>query len=107
MLTDQNIFRVWCETEAAYVLTDWTDDKPTECPNNPAHTITADKTALVLMSLDSEPMGFENAQADSEMSFVEGTRTFTIQPTGTSFRVFVKGISYEFTSAQQVVIPDT
>lgn len=39
-------WRVWCVTESASVFK-WAEDAPTDCPNNPAHTITADKTAAV------------------------------------------------------------
>lgn len=39
-------WRVWCVTESANVFA-WSQSAPTECPNNAAHTITADKTAAV------------------------------------------------------------
>lgn len=39
-------WRVWCVTEAANVFA-WALALPTTCPNNPAHTITASKTAAV------------------------------------------------------------
>lgn len=39
-------WRVWCVTESASVF-EWAEAAPTTCPNNAAHTITADKTAAV------------------------------------------------------------
>ena len=39
-------WRVYCETESANVFA-WSESAPTTCPNNAAHTITADKTAAV------------------------------------------------------------
>ena len=39
-------FRVYCETEAAYV-TGWYEEDPHRCPNNAAHTITESRTAIV------------------------------------------------------------
>lgn len=39
-------YRVWCETESAYVY-QWATAEPTDCPNNGAHTITTSKTAAV------------------------------------------------------------
>lgn len=42
-------YRIWCETESAYVYA-WRDSDqgaPSACPNDPAHTITAGKTTIV------------------------------------------------------------
>lgn len=52
-----------------------------------------------------EATGFPN-QTDSEVTFDDGTRTLTIQPTGTSFDYYVRGVRYRKTSAQTVVIPN-
>jgi len=39
-------YRLWCETEEAYVY-EWSETIPTKCPNNTAHTIDEDQTAIV------------------------------------------------------------
>lgn len=52
-----------------------------------------------------EPMGFEN-RTDSTISFTEGTRTFTIQPAVTNFRVWCSGVEYVKSSAETIVIDD-
>lgn len=52
-----------------------------------------------------EPTGFTN-RTDSDLSWDDGTRTFTITPSGASFEYFIKGKRYQKTSAESVVIPD-
>lgn len=56
----------------------------------------------------SEPTGFRD-RTTSQISFDNGTRTFTIQPKSpaTFFDYFTMGQLYRKTSAQTVVIPDT
>jgi hypothetical protein len=54
----------------------------------------------------SEPMGHED-NTKSIISFNNTTRVFTIQPSSTSFNVWVKGIKYTYTTAQTVTIPNT
>jgi hypothetical protein len=41
-----SLYRIWCETEAAFV-TQWANAEPTVCPNNPADTIDAAKTSTI------------------------------------------------------------
>lgn len=53
-----------------------------------------------------EPMGHEN-RADSTISFNNSTRVFTIQPTSSSFTVWVAGKKFVKSSALTVTIPDT
>jgi hypothetical protein len=53
-----------------------------------------------------EPTGFVNT-TDSEFSFNETTRTFTIQPIVTSFDIYIKGIKQTISSPLTKVIPDT
>lgn len=54
-----------------------------------------------------EPSGFKFADlSDSEISFDNNTRTFTITPTGAYFDYFVKGKVYRKDTAQSVQIPD-
>lgn len=51
-----------------------------------------------------EPMGHED-RANSVISFEANTRTFTIQPTDSSYTVWVKGQKFVKTSAESVTIP--
>ena len=44
-MAEVNKYRLWCETEQAYVYT-WGEEEPTLCPNNSAHTIDSSKTAI-------------------------------------------------------------
>lgn len=61
-----------------------------------------------LSEVMSEPTGFPN-QDDSELSFDDGTRTFTIQPKApaTEFYYFQKGRIYKVNGPKTLVIPDT
>lgn len=53
-----------------------------------------------------EPTGFPN-RTDSEISFVEATRTFTIQPTGASYSTYVNGVETVHSAPESIVIPNT
>jgi hypothetical protein len=57
----------------------------------------------------NSPMGFDTltATTSSSISFNNSTRTFSIQPTSTSFNVWVKGTQYVKTATESVVIPNT
>ena len=59
-----------------------------------------------LGEINKEPTGFPNL-TDSVVTFTDGTRTFQIAPTATSFDIYVRGVKYTKSSAQTVVIPDT
>lgn len=52
-----------------------------------------------------EPTGFIN-RTDSNVSFVNGTRIFTIAPTSTSFSFYIKGTKFTKTTAQNLTIPN-
>jgi hypothetical protein len=52
-----------------------------------------------------EPTGFIN-RTDSTISFVDGTRIFTISPTSTSFSFYIKGEKFTKTVAQNLTIPN-
>ena len=41
-----NKYRIWCVTESAYVYA-WAEELVTKCPNDTAHTIDGDLTAIV------------------------------------------------------------
>lgn len=58
-----------------------------------------------LSEIMSEPTGFPDRNS-STFSFVAGTRTFTIQPTGAEFYYYQKGRIFKKVTAQNVVIPD-
>ena len=53
-----------------------------------------------------EPTGFIN-RTDSTISFVDGTRIFTIAPVSSSFSFYLKGIKFTKTSAQNLTIPNS
>lgn len=53
-----------------------------------------------------DPTGFLDL-AESENSFNEGTRTFTIAPVGAEFTYFIKGQPFIITSATSIIIPNT
>ena len=55
-----------------------------------------------LGDITSEPTGFPN-RTDSTYSIDNGTRTFTIQPVGASFKYYIKGVEYEVTAPDSVV----
>lgn len=68
--------------------------------------LTEDDTRANPAPLTSEPTGFPNL-TDSVISFVPGSRTFTIAPAVSSFDTYAKGLKRSYSSAQNVVIPDT
>jgi hypothetical protein len=53
--------------------------------------------------LSQEPQGFVN-RLDSILSFNDSTRTFTIQPSGSSYDVYIEGIKVTKTGIETVVI---
>ncbi len=53
------------------------------------------------------PTGFPNKCSDVTISFTDGTRTFSIQPSGASFDVFHSGIKFTKTTEETLVITDT
>lgn len=52
-----------------------------------------------------EPTGFIN-RTDSTISFVDGSRLFTIAPVSTSFSFYIKGEKFTKTTAQNITIPN-
>lgn len=55
--------------------------------------------------LQKEPTGFPN-RTDSTLSINVGTRTFTIQPTTTSYDVYIKGVKFTKTTSQSAAWPN-
>ncbi len=55
-----------------------------------------------------EPTGFPN-RTDSQISFDNGSRTFSISPLSPAihFDIFAKGRVFRFNSSQQITVPDT
>ncbi|MFA6063893.1 MAG: hypothetical protein WC736_15000 [Gallionella sp.] len=58
-----------------------------------------------LRVLVQDPTGFPN-RTDSAISFVEATRTFSIQPTGASYDVYAAGVQFTKSGIESIVIPD-
>jgi hypothetical protein len=56
--------------------------------------------------MSKEPTGFPN-RTDSTISFNNGSRTFSIAPTGSFFEFFVVGVKYIKSTTQSVVITNT
>lgn len=51
--------------------------------------------------------GFEKGQSDTTLTWDRATRTVSVSPTGTFFKVFVAGRPAVFTTTQSVSIPNT
>jgi len=67
-----------------------------------------DTTISELTAEVTDTNGFTSEQKDATtLSFVDGTRTFEIAPTGAEFYFYQDGIKYTKTSAQDVVVPNT
>ena len=67
-MSDKYLFRIWCETEQAYVYTStWATEEPTECPNDAEHTINTDSIAIV-------QTGKEEGDPYCYINFVESDR---------------------------------
>jgi hypothetical protein len=53
-----------------------------------------------------DPTGHLDA-TESIISFVDGTRTFSIAPTATKFDYYIRGQKYRQTTTKSIIIPDT
>jgi len=53
------------------------------------------------------PNGFQDPDTDVQVSFVDGTRTLTIQPAVTSFKYWSEGQVYTKTGSENIVIANT
>lgn len=69
-------------------------------------TIGGVQIPLVFTEGLNEPTGFLN-RTDSTISFVDGTRTFTIEPAVDEFEYYHKAIKYTIDVAKTLVIADT
>ena len=48
----------------------------------------------------------DESKEGTTIAFDDGTRTFSITPTGTHFDIYQSGVPYRFEGTQQIVIPD-
>src|SRR5690606_26897004 len=55
--------------------------------------------------ITGEISGYQN-RTDSTFSFNDGTREFSIQPTGTHFDYYIRGTRYRVTTTKTYTIPD-
>ena len=88
-----------------------------DVPFSPTLTISSDNVQDAIVEIQAaatgtaiyqdtkEPTGFIN-RTDSNVSFVNGTRIFTIAPTSTSFSFYIKGTKFTKTTAQNLTIPN-
>ena len=67
--------------------------------------IQAAATGTAIYQDTKEPTGFLN-RTDSAISFVDGTRIFTIAPVTTSFDFYIKGTKFTKSTAQDLTIPN-
>lgn len=58
-----------------------------------------------IYNITKEPTGFPNRD-DSQISFNEGNRTFTIAPIGASFDYYIWGVKYTVSAPIGIVIPN-
>ena len=72
--------------------------------NDSANTLTLNNLHTEINVLSTEPQGFVN-RTDSIISFNDATRTFTIQPSGSSYDVYIKGVKVTKTSSESIVVP--
>jgi hypothetical protein len=71
--------------------------------NDSSGTLTLNNLHTEINVLSQEPQGFVN-RTDSILSFNDSTRTFTIQPTGSSYAIYIEGVKVTKTTAETVVI---
>jgi hypothetical protein len=66
---------------------------------------TSSGNTTTILNDTKEPTGFIN-RTDSTISFVDGTRIFTIAPVTTSFDFYIKGTKFTKSTAQDLTIPN-
>ena len=84
-------------------------DNMSEGTNNKILSVSERASISNQEAIDSdsfEPTGFVN-RTDSTISFVDGTRTFSIQPSSTSFDIYQSGVKTTISSQKDLVISDT
>jgi hypothetical protein len=71
--------------------------------NDSGNTLRLDNLHSEINILSQEPQGFVN-RLDSLLSFNDSTRTFTIQPSGSSYDIYIEGVKVTKTGVESVVI---
>jgi hypothetical protein len=71
--------------------------------NLPAAISTVDERLAAVQ----EPTGFPDGPADTNMTFTEGTRTFSITPSGADYNFWILGVQHTISTEKTIVIPDT
>jgi hypothetical protein len=71
--------------------------------NDSSNTLTLDNLHTEINILSFEPQGFVN-RLDSSISFNDSTRTFTIQPTGSAYTIYIEGSKVIKNTTETVVI---
>jgi hypothetical protein len=91
----------------AQLQSDWnqTDSGNVEYIKNKPNLSNLEIAANVL-AVTHEPMGFEE-RTDSNISFNDATRTFTISPAASSYNVWVSGTRYTINNTRTVALPNT
>ena len=91
----------------AQLQSDWnqTDSGNVEYIKNKPNLSNLEIAANVL-AVTHEPMGFEE-RTDSNISFNDATRTFTISPAASSYNVWVSGTRYIINNTRTVALPNT
>ena len=82
------------------------DNLPTRDNEFDARTTQECLEEIDFRRLTMEPTGFRN-RTDTTISFVNGTRTFTITPVSGSFSFYCKGHKYTKLTAESIQITDT
>ena len=88
----------------AAVISGTNDATVTTDPDTGAVTIDT-RVIETVGVVTQEPTGFPD-RTQSTVSVVDGTRTFTIAPTGVSYDVYVRGIKYTKAAPESVVFSD-
>ena len=77
MSTNLYKYRIWCETESAWVRT-WAEEQPTACPNNNEHTINENKITVTRKKEIIPPQDRSGKQRVHQTSRKLGTRIMWI-----------------------------
>ena len=90
--------------EVVLVRPPWAlENPPTEDESGKAPT---SEWAFDHQTATNAPTGFPN-RTDSVLSFVAGTRTFSIAPSNGSFVYYITGVQYTVSSSDDIIIADT
>lgn len=96
---------IWLKHKQDFALDDVRDGLVLMYDGTKWFDLSVDPLNNVLTAL-KEPTGIP-VRTDSDLSFVNGTRTFTIAPSGTSFDYYIAGFKYTVSAADDLIIADT